>query len=107
MKLTQSLFDAFDLKAPLAGGVDRQGFWIWQSRQRSDDSQVFLKRSRSRAEPLLQNVFSVLEDPPVSLRCKWKEHVIVSNQETAALKGEVKFTVVEGLTVRIAKHRQQ
>src|SRR6516225_7220862 len=99
MQPAQPLFDAFDLQASLAGGVHGQSFRVRQSRQRSDDSQVFLKRRRISAEPLLQKVFPVLEDSPVSLRCEWEEHVVATYQKIAVFEDELDFTAVEDLTV--------
>src|SRR5580700_2331298 len=99
MKLAQSLFDACDVQTPFAGSVDRQRFWFRQSRQRSDDTQVFLKSRRISPKPLLQNMLPVLENPPVSLWCEGEEHVVVPNKKTATLENEPKFTVVEDLSV--------
>src|SRR5499425_809666 len=107
MKLAQPLLDAFNLQAPLAGSADRQRFRVRQSCQRSDDPEVLLKGRRICPEPLLQNVFSVLENPPVSLRCEREKQVAVPNPKISALKNELKFTVAESLTVGIAKHREQ
>ncbi len=107
MKPAQTLFDTFDLKAPFAGCVDGQVPPFRQSGQRSDDSQVFLKRMRICAKPLLQNVFSMLENPAVRLRSERKDHVIVSDQETTLLKDKLQFQVVESLTIKSAEHRQK
>src|SRR6516162_10282893 len=107
MKPAQTLFNTLDLKTPFAGFIDGQGSPFGQSRQRSDDSQVFLKGMRICTKSLLQNVFSMLENPAVRLRSERKDHVVVSDQETTMLKDKLQFQVFESLTIKSAEHRQK
>src|ERR1700745_988680 len=89
VKLAQPLFDPFNLKATLAGGVDGQRLPLRQRCQGGDDSQIFLKGTRIRSESLFQDVFAMFQNPAIRFRSKRERHVVILDQETSLPKDEL------------------
>src|SRR5580700_6420889 len=106
-QLAQPLFDPRNLKAPLAGCIHSQRIPLRQRGQRSDNSQILLKRARIRTELLFEYVFSMLQNPAVRFRSQGKRHVVIFNRESSAPKDDLELAVVKSLAVETAEHGQQ